>query len=187
MTVYLINNGSGLINELITLLEPYEPIIIDRDKLSNFYPNDNDLLILSGGHEIPILWHNKEYADELNLVINHKGPIIGICLGFEIITHAYGGHLHKLSQRLHRVIDIFNVDNNNIVPEDTQISVFESHIWSVAEVSSPLIALAESDEGVEIIKHESKPIYGLQFHPEHVIESNGYLIFEKIINEIYGN
>lgn len=185
MAVYIINNGSGLLDQLKVLLSSYSPIVIDRCDLSDFKPDKNDLLILSGGHELPVLWHNKEYADELRLVKKHKGPIIGICLGFELITHAYGAHLHKLTDRLHRTIRIYNTKFSDIIPEQTDINVFESHTWATLHVKSPLVPLAFSDEGIEIIRHKRKPIFGLQFHPEHTSDSNGYIIFSNIIREIY--
>lgn len=185
MAVYIINNGSGLLENLIKLLENYSPQIINRDDLANFKPSKTDLLILSGGHEFPVLWHQKEYADELRLVKKHKGPIIGICLGFEIITHAYGSHLHQSNHREHRIIEIHGTENSHIIPDRTIVSVFEAHIWSTLHIKRPLMPLAFSKEGIEIVKHSRKPIYGLQFHPEFRPDNNGKIIFDKIIDSIY--
>lgn len=185
MAVYIINNGSGLLKNLLNLLSAYSPKLINRDELDKFKPTKDDLLVLSGGHEFPVLWHQKEFGPELQLVKKHKGPIIGICLGFELITHAYGSHLHQSNRREHRIIKIYNTKYSSIIPDRVKVRVFESHIWSTLHVEKPLIPLAFSSEGIEIIKHRTKPIYGLQFHPEYEDGNNGKIIFDKIISEIY--
>ncbi len=185
MAVYIINNGSRLLKNLVHLLAPYNPKLVNRDDLALLKPTKDDLLVLSGGHEIPIQWHKKEYGAELRLIKNHKGPIIGICLGFELITRAFGSHLHQLDKREHRILKLYNTKASNIIPDKVKINVFEAHTWATLHVEKPLTALAFSKEGIEIIKHATKPIYGLQFHPEYEEGNNGKIIFDKILKEIY--
>ena len=60
--------------------------------------------------------------------------------------------------------------------------VWASQRWRITELSEVLECWCASAEGVEVFKHKTKPIYGLQFHPEHHTRNDdGRRIFEKIV------
>jgi gamma-glutamyl-gamma-aminobutyrate hydrolase PuuD len=49
-----------------------------------------------------------------------------------------------------------------------------------------LKVLAESQNGVEMVKVPGKDIYGLQFHPEYEDQNNkGKILFEKVLKDIF--
>lgn len=183
MKTYVIDNGSTYISELMTSLQKREPQLIGYDSLDYTKIKDEDLVILSGGHGFPVLWHDQEYKNEISLIQNHRGPIIGICLGFELISHVFGSHLHQLSERRKGVVAISPVTDNTIVTNDQEFNVFVNHNWSVQKLKKPLIALAHSSDGVEVMRHASRPIYGMQFHPE-AQEGNGNVILQNVFKEL---
>lgn len=126
------------------------------------------MLVLSGGHHHAIKYHPSDFMAELQLIRNFHGPIIGICMGFELLAYQDGAKFTPREHKVHgmRRIDVVNQDP--IFEEKSHFSVFESHRW---EVKSPLEleTLAESEDGsVEVARHKRKPIYGFQFHPELV-------------------
>lgn len=47
-----------------------------------------------------------------------------------------------------------------------RLKQFESHRWAVTNMHKDFEVLAESNTGIEVIKHKSKPIFATQFHPE---------------------
>ena len=51
-----------------------------------------------------VLYSDGVYNTELELIKNHRGPIVGICLGMELIAHAYDMHLHRQKRRIHRLL-----------------------------------------------------------------------------------
>jgi GMP synthase-like glutamine amidotransferase len=182
MAIIIIDNGSKHIRALIHVFPSAQ--VLSYKTLPRAHIQKNDLIILSGGHTIPILWHKKEYANEAKLIKKHKGPIIGICLGFELIAHVYGSHLHFLNNRRAGMVQIRSEGKNSIVPSDVKIEVFEAHNWSVPRVKSPLVALAVSDDGVEVLKHKRKPIYAVQFHPEKSPKEASRAIFDAILEAV---
>lgn len=182
MSIIIIDNGSKYTKSLLKVLKHEKPQIINYKDLDYKKLTKGDIVILTGGHGDPILWHDKQYSKEIELVKKHKGPIIGICLGFELIAHIYGSHLHILNERRKGEVQLTPSNKSPIaIPEF--VEVYENHNWSVQKLKRPLRALAFSEDGIEIFKHARKPIYGLQFHPEESSPS-GLAIFNAIIEDV---
>jgi GMP synthase (glutamine-hydrolysing) len=183
MKTYVIDNGSRYINELIESLAEQEPILINYDSINQNEVGENDLVVLSGGHGYPVLWHHDEYKNQIDIIKNHQGPIIGICLGFELISHVFGSHLHHLKQRRKGSVIIKPTIQNSIVENEQSYSVYENHNWSVEKLDMPLVALADSTDGIEVMRHISRPIFGMQFHPE-AKDGNGNIVLQNILKEL---
>jgi len=182
MSVIIVDNGSKYTEALLGMLAGNDLVVIDYSELDYKKLVKGDTVILTGGHVDPILWHKKQYAREVALIKHHKGPIIGICLGFELIAHVYGSHLHLLNERRKGKVPLTPTGYGSLaVP--ASVEVYENHNWSVPHIKHPLRALAYSKDGVEIFKHSRKPIYGLQFHPEES-SLKGQKIFTSILQEI---
>lgn len=134
---------------------------------------DKNLIILSGGggegleihdeHRPSKLW----YEDEMRFVRTCQKPVVGICMGFEVISRAYGAKVAKL----HRGVDQLFVEFNT-TPDGAEIlgksslKQFEAHDWYVPKAPKDFRVLAKSKTGIEIIQHRTRPIFATQFHPE---------------------
>jgi GMP synthase (glutamine-hydrolysing) len=65
---------------------------------------------------------------------------------------------------------------------DTLVA-WESHNDEVTELPPDFIALAHSDNcQVQAMRHKTKPLFGLQFHPEVEHTDNGYDIFQAFVD-----
>jgi anthranilate/para-aminobenzoate synthase component II len=124
-----------------------------------------DLVVLSGGGGEGREAHSKHrgqlwYINELEFILNNKKPTLGICMGFELIAQAYGSRVPELSRRL-RGYESFMTRNGQLVTQ------YEAHKYAIHDVSSTQFeVLAESESGIEIIKHKHRPLIATQFHPE---------------------
>lgn len=106
-------------------------------------------------------------------------------MGFEVIAFTYRAKFLHLKERVLGLKTISVNINHTIFENRKQFNAIENHKWSVQEVNVPLEVLATSDTGVEVIKHISKPIYGVQFHPESPKEGNdSKFILDNILKEI---
>ncbi|MGV9001432.1 MAG: glutamine amidotransferase-related protein [Candidatus Saccharimonadaceae bacterium] len=181
MSVIIVDNESKYTNALLKILHQQKPEVINYKDLDYKKLTKGDIVILTGGHGDPILWHKKQYLKETELIKKHKGPIIGICLGFELIAHVYGSHLHFLNERRKGEVALTPSKNSPLVIP-ASVEVYENHNWSVQKLKRPLRALAYSKDGIEIFKHSRKPIYGLQFHPEES-SSGGMAVFSAILED----
>lgn len=184
MNILIINNGTKHIKEIKNILSKYNLTTINRKDLSTNY-NNFDLIILSGSLTLPVINHKNEYEKELDIIKNSNIPIIGICLGFQLICYAFNENIELLKKRRKGLIRVHKIYDDVILNHiNKHFYVFNSHRWGVKKLNY-LIPLARSKDGIEIVKHPFKKIYGLQFHPEVFNKKNkGYLILENIILNI---
>ncbi len=135
---------------------------------------DYDGFLIPGGNDIDSSYYQEEnYAcqkvskemDQLDqkiilFAIQNKKPLLGICRGIQSINVFLGG---RLKQHI-----LNHMDENHFILFQNHYQLVNSfHHQSIKKLAPSLIVLAESvDHEIEIIRHESLPIYGVAFHPE---------------------
>ena len=186
MEITIIDNGTEFLPELEIICEPYSKTIISVEDLEAHEPSPTgEILILSGGSRVPAIDEQPEYYQaEIELIKNSDRPMLGICLGFQLIAKSYGGELIKLPQKMSgvKIVDITKEDG--IFDNAKPLEVHAHHLWALNEVPPDLVELARSNEGVEIFKHKAKPIYGVQFHPEAVVDPESSKIIFNILDRL---
>jgi GMP synthase (glutamine-hydrolysing) len=132
-------------------------------------------LILGGGPSVDRAGNSLDYVNELDC------PILGICLGHQIIAKAYGGEIGAAGIESYAKIKIDILDENEILKGfGDSLDVWASHKDEVIKAPENFKVIATSPIcGVEAMKHETKPVYGIQFHPEVHHTENGAKIFEN--------
>lgn len=171
MKVLLIDNHTkhrkDLIDFLVGLFAEVE--CLARENLANDFDfSAYDFVVLSGGSDVPtVLRHRDIYQKEIEIVQNLQKPILGICLGAEIVVSAFSGELYEITEKIEgeRKINVFDENLADYIGSH-KVSVFEGHHIGIKKVGDEFDILAESSNGPEIIKHKTKPIIALQFHPE---------------------
>ncbi|MFH1607937.1 MAG: type 1 glutamine amidotransferase [archaeon] len=149
-------------------------------------PKDFDGVILTGGvitvseeEKYPYLKKVKEF-----LLESSKGnlPILGLCLGHQMIADAFGGKVEGLDKtevgfRKMRA----NKQNPLLKGIPNEFYCFNYHGEYVSEIPQDFENFASSKEcKVHLIQHKTKPIFGIQFHPEYDRETARKIInFEK--------
>lgn len=144
-----------------------------------------DLIILSGGHTLPVIGNEDKFEKEIELIQNADIPILGICLGFELIAHAFGSTLRGLKNKEEGIVEIYPTMASPLFDGVESFQVYEKHRWVVDMIADELVELARSEDGIEMVRHNSATIYGFQFHPEmFVLETVGDEIFRNFIKEV---
>ena len=185
MRAIIINNVTSYIDQLQALLSEYCDEVATQPYEEADYQgiSPSDLVVLSGGHIYPVVNHDDVYQQELKLIARHQGPLLGVCLGFQLIAHAYGAELNLMKNRRKGMVKVELVDSQ-LAQQLHYVEAYESHRWCVPSVSPPLETLGYSDDGVELFMHESRSIYGMQFHPEQSDDLTMQQLFSEIISRL---
>ena len=183
MKILVIDNGTSYLNQLKSLLSGASLDVINYSEINQANSESFDAIILSGGHNFPVNGNEYRLEKEMNLVRNSNKPIFGICFGFELIASMFGAKLELMENKEHGILDIQVIKSDKIFLKIPNFQVFESHRWVVKKPVHDLIALAQSKDGIEAIKHRTRPIYAAQFHPEMFTDKTcGDEIFHNFLN-----
>ena len=103
----------------------------------------------------------------------HRIPILGICLGHQALGIHFGAKLGHAATVCHGKPDTITHTGTGIfsgIPSPTQIGRYHSlHIHSLPK---DLVELATSSDGtIQAFKHHTRPVFGIQFHPESILSS----------------
>jgi anthranilate synthase component II len=166
MNILLVDNGSSYLPHLKRALPPAHIINMPFDELEPSFAGQVDLVVLSGGHKFSVISHARRYSRELDMIRHSSTPLIGICLGLELVVVAFGGELKFLRRKVHDDVNIRVVGHDALMREHGEYRVFESHRSAIKQLPRTLVPLARSHYGVEVIRHSARPVYAFQFHPE---------------------
>lgn len=97
-----------------------------------------------------------------------KLPLLGICYGHQMIAHTFGGKVEKGKSAEYGTGEIEIDDEDTIfkgVPG--RLKAWVSHFDQVTELPKGFSRLAHSEVcAIEAMRHNEKPVFGVQFHPE---------------------
>jgi len=184
--ILIINNDTHFIDDLITALSQHQIEVRDFQTVQPADVQGFDCVILSGGGTAGEVSESEQlYKSEIKIVCESQLPIFGICEGFQVIGKAFNCHFQIL--RDYRQ----GVNNVRILVDDPifrglkklKLRVFEYHHIAIEHLNDELIPLADSEDGIEVMRHKNKLIYGSQFHPEELQDgNNGHTILQNFLS-----
>jgi GMP synthase (glutamine-hydrolysing) len=123
-------------------------------------------IILSGGPN-SVYGDNVPTADPALLELG--APVLGVCYGMQLMAHLSGGRVERADRREYgramvdvqggRLFEGFGID------EETPVWMSHGDHVDTAPPGYRVVARSENTP-VAAIEHETKPLYGVQFHPE---------------------
>jgi len=134
-----------------------------------------DLVVLSPGPGRP---HDFAMKETLDLLIDRRIPIFGVCLGLQGIVEYFGGSLGVLGVPMHGKPSVVHALPGRLLrglPERFTIGRYHSLYAVRSQLPAVLSVVAETveDQVIMAIEHNSLPIAAVQFHPESVMTSPG--------------
>jgi GMP synthase (glutamine-hydrolysing) len=115
-------------------------------------------------------------------------PVLGICYGMQLACHLLGGHVAPAAAREYGRATL-NVTNANQLFRGypAESTVWMSHGDQVHTMTGEFEPLASTDTcPVAAVKHNSRPFYGIQFHPEVSHTPHGGQILANFLRDVCG-
>lgn len=142
-----------------------------------------DAIIISPGPGRP---ENAGICEEVIWKLGGEIPILGICLGHQAVCQVFGAHVTYAPDLMHGKQSRIILDTESPLFDgmERKIEVGRYHSLAAAPGTLPqdLKVTAMTDRGeVMAVEHCTKPIYGVQFHPESILTPEG----SKIMKNFY--
>lgn len=125
-------------------------------------------------------------------------PILGVCLGHQVICHAWGGKIVRARRPIHGQAFPMNFSKNthlfSRIPSGTRFARYHSLIADehslpkclevIATCQTPSAEMSDHHHTeVMAVQHSEHPTYGVQFHPESILSEAGYQMLANFLEK----
>ena len=115
-----------------------------------------------------------------------KIPILGVCLGHQIIGQVFGSKIIQAKKLMHGKTSLIRSKKIGILknlPSKFEATRYHSLIIDNKTLSEDVEITAETENGIIMgIKHKEFNVHGVQFHPESIKTTIGMKILKNFIN-----
>ncbi|CED82903.1 Para-aminobenzoate (PABA) synthase ABZ1 [Phaffia rhodozyma] len=187
------NNLLALFSDYPDLLVHQRVLVIHQDQFSweefqSLILPSIDCVILSPGPGRPD--NPADFGFASKLITSIDIPILGICLGQQGIATSLGGNIIHVKEIQHGQKSRIKHLGTGVfegVTDGVEMVTYNS--LGVDRASLPeelqVDAWKEDDESAIMgLSHKSKPIYGVQFHPESIHSSQGHLLIHNFLRKV---
>ena len=117
--------------------------------------------------------------------LHKKIPILGVCLGHQIIGQVFGSKIVQAKKLMHGKTSKIISKKTGIlknIPKNFEATRYHSLIIDRKSLSKDLEITAETQDGIIMgIKHKRYNVHGVQFHPESIKTKLGLKILKNFI------
>lgn len=184
MKVLIIDNFDSFTYNLVHLITPlcedyevWRNDEIDFSRVSNF-----DKILISPGPGMPK--ESNQLVDFIARFAEEK-DILGICLGCQALGEYFGAKLYNLEEVKHGVQTPISILDHSILfkgmPDSINVGRYHSWALNIKHAESLLPTSLDAAAVLMSFRHKRLPIYGIQFHPESIMTSQGRFLIENWI------
>ena len=152
-------------------------ITIDQIKRKKF-----DKIVISPGPGYP---KNSGYCPKIVKYFSPKIPILGVCLGHQIIGQVFGSKIIHAKKLMHGKLSVIKHKNKGILKglnKAFEATRYHSLIVDKKNLGKNLIITAETKNKVIMgIMHKKHNVHGVQFHPESIKTRLGIKILKNFL------
>ena len=155
MRCLIINHDADYRDLLVDLFGDYNPEVVRYTDFAGSMAEPYDFVVLSGGS---IIIDGDELSEEKRFLRTTSKPVIAICLGLEILALAFGVTRSKFPETRKGFFDadLFGLRGR----------LWYWHNYYVTDLPVGFRLLRRREGFLDLIEHESRPLVGLQGHPE---------------------
>ena len=176
--ILVVDNHDSFVFNIVQYLDELGAVthVVKNEEIEPKYCQNFDGVVISPGPGNP--QNAGTSIDVVKYCDRHEIPILGICLGLQVIGAAYGAKISSAPELLHgRTSEILHdgtylfkdIPNNFIATRYHSLAIESDSVPADLQVTARC-----SDGTIMGISHRSKKIVGVQFHPEAVLTQYGY-------------
>jgi para-aminobenzoate synthetase len=182
MSTLLIDNYDSYtynVFHLLAAVSGEEPIVVHNDFVSwrALSRWDFDAIVISPGPGRPERWH--DFGVCADILRFSETPVLGVCLGHQGLGYVLEGKVSSAPMVMHGRLSAVKHEGTGLfagIPQE--FSVVRYHSLAVSGSLGEGRVTAWTDDGVVMgIEHVSRPMWGVQFHPESIATEHGHQLF----------
>ena len=125
-------------------------------------------------------------VDLVKAALESDTPLLGVCLGHQSIGQALGASIVRSPAILHGKTSKVSHENRSVFKDlPTPFTATRYHSLTIDPDTVPdsLAVTAVADDGVIMgVEHRSKPVFGVQFHPESIATEHGHRLLDNFLS-----
>ncbi|MGI5873150.1 MAG: anthranilate synthase component II [Bacillota bacterium] len=140
-------------------------------------------IVISPGPKRP---EDSAASAEIVAMMERRVPILGVCLGHQIISCRYGAAVRRGDRPMHGKISLIRHNRGPLfegMPDTFRVTRYHSLVVDETTLPGCLSVDARAEDGaVMAIRHRQYPVFGIQFHPEAVLTEYGHSLIGNFIS-----
>ncbi|MBN2247569.1 MAG: anthranilate phosphoribosyltransferase [Coriobacteriia bacterium] len=125
-------------------------------------------------------------ADVVRAAADASVPVLGVCLGHQVIGEVFGSTVCRAPKPVHGKTDEITHDGTGLftgIPSPFTATRYHSLCVDATSVRAPLVVQATTADGViQAARHTGLPVFGVQFHPESVLTPEGTKLLANFLD-----
>src|SRR5215213_4584246 len=178
MRTLLIDNYDSFTFNLFHLLGEVngeEPIVVRNDELSweEVAALRVDNVVISPGPGRPE--RERDVGVSLDVLRRARVPVLGVCLGHQALAHVTGGAIEHAPEVMHGRLSTIHHDARGLFAGIPQgFAAVRYHSLVAGACPAELRVTAWTPDGIVMgLEHRTRPLWGVQFHPESISTEHG--------------
>ncbi len=114
-----------------------------------------------------------------------KLPVLGVCLGHQVIGQAFGARIGRAPEPMHGKVDDIRHQGTGVfqgLPNPVVATRYHSLVVEAEGLPDSLEVTAQTAGGLIMgLVHKELPIHGVQFHPESIATAAGHELLANFI------
>lgn len=164
---------------------PLQVVRNDRISLAEIAAGNYDAIIISPGPGTP---DDAGLSKQIVREFAGKLPILGICLGHQVIGEVFGGNVVRAPQPVHgKTTEVAHQGDGLYADLPQPFTAGRYHSLIVDESSLPdcLEVTARNEENLIMgLRHRQFNVQGVQFHPESILTPVGNKLLANFLSSI---
>jgi para-aminobenzoate synthetase component 2 len=190
MNVLVIDNFDSFTYMLVDYLQQAGAqcrVIRNDESWDRLTDGSVDAVVLSPGPGVP-----RQAGRLMDIIAHyyHRVPIFGVCLGHQALGEYFGASLALARQPMHGKVSVIHTGMDEVLWQGlpTTFEVTRYHSLVLTDLPEALIPTAVTKQGeLMAIRHQTLPIWGVQFHPEAALTQYGLALIKNWIDFVLFN